>query len=91
MDLGPMVIKLGHDVRDGKFAAGTEWKPSVKDMWHWAAGKDASGKAIDHNAKIIPDDVWTAYLKVWEDVASGKIKASDLIKDQATPAATEAK
>jgi basic membrane protein A len=90
MDLGPMVIKLAHDVRDGKFAAGTEWKASVKEMWHWAAGKDASGNDRDHNPAIIPDEVWTEYLKVWEDIASGKIKAADLIKEEATPEATPA-
>jgi basic membrane protein A and related proteins len=70
MDLGPMVIKLAHDVRDGKFAGGTEWKPSVNEMWHWQAG------ASDHNSKIIPDATWQSFMKIWDDLAAHKIQYS---------------
>ena len=70
MDLGPMVIKLAHDVRDGKFSGGTEWKPSVKEMWHWQAGSS------DHNSQIIPDETWQNFMKIWEDLAAGKIQYS---------------
>jgi basic membrane protein A and related proteins len=70
MDLGPMVIKLAHDVRDGKFSGGTEWKPSVKEMWHWQAGDS------DHNPQIIPDETWQNFMKIWEDLAAGKIQYS---------------
>lgn len=68
MDLSAMVQTLGHDVRDGAFAAGTEWKPTVAEMWHWAAGDS------DHNSEIIPDDVWEQYLVIWNDLAAGKIE-----------------
>ena len=67
MDLGPMVIKLAHDVRDGNFTGGIEWKPSVKEMWHWQAGSS------DHNPQIIPDDTWQSFTKIWEDLAAKKI------------------
>lgn len=74
MDLGNMVRKLAHDVRDGKFASGTEWKPSVKQMWHWQAG------IADHNSKVIPDDVWAKFMKVWDEVDAGKIDVRAALK-----------
>ncbi len=74
MDLGNMVLKLAHDVRDGTFASGTEWKASVKEMWHWQAG-DA-----DHNFKVISDDVWAAFTKVWDDIDAGNIDVRAALK-----------
>lgn len=82
MDLGPMVQKLAYDVRDGKFAAGTEWKPTVKEMWHWSAGDS------DHNAKVIPDEVWQSYLKTWDDIAAGEIDVEAALTEGA-PAEAE--
>jgi basic membrane protein A len=70
MDLANMVVKVGHDARDGKFAGGTEWKPSVDQMWHWTY----NGGKSDHNPAVIPDDVWSQYLKIWKDLSAGKIK-----------------
>ena len=67
MDLNAMVQKLGHDVSEGSFAAGQEWRPTVSEMWHWSAG-DA-----DHNSDIIPDDVWESYLEIWNDLDAGNI------------------
>lgn len=73
MDLGKMVIQLGHDVRDGKFAGGTEWKPSVKEMWHWQSGEK------DHNSSVVTDDTWTKFTQIWNDIDSHKIDVNSLI------------
>ncbi|MFO1349621.1 MAG: BMP family ABC transporter substrate-binding protein, partial [Gammaproteobacteria bacterium] len=70
MDLSNMVVKLGHDIRDGKFAGGTEWQPKVNEMWHWSW----NGGKGDHNPEIIPDDVWQQFMAIWNDLAAGKIK-----------------
>jgi basic membrane protein A len=69
MDLANMVQKLGHDVRDGAFAAGTEWQPSVDQMWHWSFNDGES----DHNPAVIPDELWQNYLAIWNDLAAGNI------------------
>ncbi|MFW5940509.1 MAG: BMP family protein [Chloroflexota bacterium] len=68
MDLGPMIVKLGNDVRNGDFAGGNEWQPSVDEMWHWAAGEHG-----DHNPNVIPDDVWDEYMEIWNDLSAGNI------------------
>lgn len=70
MDVSNMVVKLGHDVRDGKFGAGTEWQPTVDQMWHWSW----DGGKSTHNPAIIPDDAWTKFESVWNDLVAGKIK-----------------
>lgn len=75
MDLGNMVIKLAHDVRDGKFAGGTEWKPSVKEMWHWQAGES------DHNASVISDDVWAQFMQIWNDIDTHKIDVNSKLAE----------
>jgi basic membrane protein A len=69
MDLANMVQKLGHDVRDGTFAAGTEWRPSVAEMWHWSWNEGEG----DHNPQIIPDETWQQYQTIWNDLAAGNI------------------
>ena len=69
MDLSNMVQKLGHDVRDGAFAAGTEWQPTVEEMWHWSY----DGGQSDHNPDVISDAVWQEYGQTWDDLAAGKI------------------
>lgn len=68
MDLGPMVVTLGHDVRDGDFAAGTEWQPSVDEMWHWAAGEHGA-----YNPDVVSEDVWNEYMEIWDALAAGEI------------------
>ncbi len=75
MDLGPMVVKLGHDVRDGKFVGGTEWKPSVAEMWHWQAGE------AEYNDKVISAELWQAFLQVWDDLAEGKIDVGAALQE----------
>jgi hypothetical protein len=71
-----MVVKLGHDVRDGTFAAGTEWKPAVSEMWHWSYNDGAS----DHNPAVVSNETWAAFLKVWEDINAGNIDVEALLQ-----------
>jgi basic membrane protein A len=68
MDVSNMVVKLGADVRDGTFAGGTEWKPTVDQMWHWTYGGTS-----DHNADLVPDETWAKFQQVWDDLVAGKI------------------
>jgi basic membrane protein A len=76
MDLSNMVQKLGHDVRDGTFAAGTEWKPTVEEMWHWSY----DGGQTDHNPEVIPDTVWQEYGQIWDDLAAGNIDVDAVLQ-----------
>jgi basic membrane protein A len=76
MDLGNMVIKLGHDVRDGNFQGGTEWRPTVSEMWHWSY----NGGESDHNPDVISDEVWTQFQQVWNDLNEGKIDVDALLQ-----------
>ena len=69
MDLANMVVKLGHDVRDGTFAGGEEWQPAVDEMWHWSY----DGGASDHNSKLVSDETWAKFQQIWKDLAAGKI------------------
>ena len=48
---------------------GTEWKPTVKEMWHWSY----NGGQTDHNPEVISDAVWQAYGQIWDDLAAHKI------------------
>jgi basic membrane protein A and related proteins len=68
MDLAAMVVKLANDVRDGSYRGGIEWQPTVKEMWHWQAGGGS------YNSDIIPNDVWTQFMQIWEDLAAKRIQ-----------------
>lgn len=70
MDVSNMVVKLGHDVRDGKFAAGTEWQPKVNEMWHWTF----DGGKSEFNSALLTADQWAQFMKVWNDLVAGNIK-----------------
>ena len=83
MDLGPMVVTLGHEVRDGEFAGGTEWQPSVSVMWHWAAGEDENGDARAYNPALIPDSLWEEFMTTWEAIDAGDINATELLAENA--------
>lgn len=67
MDLGPMVIKLANDVKDGNFSGGYEWQPTVQEMWHWQAGDQA------YNQDVISEGTWEDFQVVWDDLAAGEV------------------
>ena len=67
IELGKMVAYLGEALRDGTFPGGTEWAPEMAFMWAPVAG-DA-----DHNASVVPGDVWSSFLETYAEVNSGAI------------------
>ena len=67
MDLGPMVIKLANDVKEGNFSGGYEWKPTVQEMWHWQAGSET------YNDDVISESMWEEFQQIWDDLAAGEI------------------
>ena len=75
MNLSHMVVAAATSVADGKFAGGTEWKPTVTEMWLLKAGDMG-----DHNPKLISAENWSAFQKVWADLGARKIPVADLIK-----------
>lgn len=75
MDLGQMVQTKATEVRDGTFAGGTEWRPSVAEMWHWAAG---DGK--EFNEAVISAETWAQFAPIWTDLAEGKIDVSSFLE-----------
>jgi basic membrane protein A and related proteins len=68
MNLEGVVRAVSHAVADGSFAGGTEWRPSVDWIWLLKAG--AHG---DHNPRLVSDEAWAQFRKVWSDVAAGRI------------------
>ena len=75
MDLAQMVQTKAHEVRDGAFAGGIEWKPSVNEMWHWAAG---DGNA--YNRAVISEEIWAAFSPIWDELSSGALDISSLLQ-----------
>ena len=75
MNLSHMVVSAATSVADGKFAGGTEWKPTVTEMWLLKAGHNG-----DHNPKLISAENWSAFEKIWADLGAHKITVADLIK-----------
>jgi basic membrane protein A len=75
MNLSHMVVAAATSVADGKFAGGTEWKPTVTEMWLLKAGDTG-----DHNPKLISAENWDAFEKIWADLGARKLSAVDLIK-----------
>jgi basic membrane protein A len=75
MNLSHMVVAAATSVADGKFAGGTEWKPTVTEMWLLKAGDMG-----DHNPKLISAENWDAFEKIWADLGARKLSAADLIK-----------
>jgi basic membrane protein A len=74
MNLGGMVITMAQDVAAGTFAGGTEWRPPVDRMWLQKCGKNGS-----YNPRLVPSEAWSAFQKVWSDVAAGKIDIDSLV------------
>lgn len=70
MNLRWMVNELGHGLAQGKFAGGTEWSPTVKQLWVPTYGQ---GEPLsDFNPKLVSDEAKTKFAAVFEDIAAGK-------------------
>lgn len=74
LNLGGMVITIAQEVAAGTFAGGTDWRPPVNQMWLLKCGKNG-----EYNPRLATEDEWSAFRKVWSDVASRKIDIEALI------------
>jgi len=74
MNLGGMVISVSQEVAAGTFAGGKEWRPPVNQMWLQKCGKNG-----DYNPHLISADQWSAFQKVWSDIAARKIDIDSLV------------
>jgi basic membrane protein A and related proteins len=74
MNLEGVVQAVSYAVANHTFAGGTEWKPVVDWMWLLKAG--AHG---DHNPLLASPQAWTAFRKVWSDLAANRIDIPALI------------
>ena len=75
MDLAQMVQTKAQEVRDGSFAGGIEWRPSVDEMWHWAAGEGNS-----YNSAVISEEIWGQFVPIWDELSSGSLDVSALLQ-----------
>ncbi len=73
MNLAGMVETVAHQVANGSFAGGREWKPTVSWMWLLKAG--AHG---EYNPRLVSPAAWASFQKVWSDVSAGKVDLSAL-------------
>src|SRR5690606_19303924 len=74
MNLRWMVNELGHSLAAGKFAGGTEWSPSVKQLWVPTYG--TGSETTEFNSSLVNDQVKEKFMAVFEDLAAGKIDLS---------------
>lgn len=72
MNLRWMVNELGHGLAAGKFAGGSEWSPTVKQLWIPTYGQ--SEPVSDFNPKLVSDDAKAKFMAVFEDIAAGKVE-----------------
>jgi basic membrane protein A len=74
MNLAGMVKTLGKEIKDGTFAGGKEWRPTVKELWYFSYGGDA-----DHNGALVSDETWGKFEMIVDDIASGAIDVRTLV------------
>ena len=74
MNLRGMVITVAQEVAAGTFAGGGEWQPAVNEMWLQKCGRSG-----EYNPHLVTPDEWTAFQKVWRDIASRKIDVESVI------------
>jgi basic membrane protein A len=74
LNLAGMVTGVAQMVSDGTFAGGAEWQPPVNQTWLPKCGKNG-----DFNPRLVTTDEWSAFEKVWADIASRKIDVEALV------------
>jgi len=74
INLSGMVTTVARGVRNGAFAGGTEWRPSVDQSWLLKAG--AHG---DHNPALVSAAAWQAFQKVWAELANRTITLQGIL------------
>jgi len=68
MNLNGMVVTVATEVANNTFAGGTEWDAPVDQMWLLKSGKNG-----DHNPRLVTDDQWKTFQKIWSDLAARRI------------------
>jgi len=74
MNLAGMVTGVAQMVADGTFGGGTEWKLPVNQMWLQKCGENG-----DYSPRLGSPDEWSAFEKIWADIASRKIDIEALV------------
>lgn len=75
MNLAGMVTTVAESVAGGSFEGGSEWRPTVDQIWVLEAGPGR-----DHNPEVISDEIWAQFMPIWNDVAARKIDVGALLK-----------
>ncbi len=75
MNLAGMVVTQAMAVAGGTFKGGTEWRPSVQEVWLLKSGRNG-----DHNPKVVSAEAWAAFQAVWNDLGARRIDAAALVK-----------
>ncbi len=75
MNLSGMVTTIAQNVASRTFAGGTEWRPSVNRMWLHRAGSNG-----EYNPRLVSAGQWSAFQKIWGDIASRRVDVEALVK-----------
>jgi basic membrane protein A and related proteins len=68
MNLNGMVVTVATEVTSNTFAGGSEWDAPVNRMWLLKSGKNG-----DHNPRLVTDEQWKTFQKIWSDLAARRI------------------
>jgi basic membrane protein A len=74
MRLDDMVVKMATAVQQHSFSGGTEWRPTVDEMWLLTAGSHGN-----YNPALVSTASWTTFQAVWRDLSTRKINVSSII------------
>ena len=75
MNLAGMVTTVAQQVAAGTFAGGAEWRPPVNQMWLQKCGekRGLQSRALSQRTQ------WSAFQKVWSDIAARKIDVEAMV------------
>jgi basic membrane protein A and related proteins len=74
MNLNGLVVTIALEVADHRFVGGSEWNPSVDQMWLLK-----SGSSGDHNPRLVTVEQWKQFQKIWGDLAARRINVDALV------------
>jgi basic membrane protein A len=71
MNLAGMVTTIAQSTANHTFAGGTEWRPTVDQMWLLRAGPNGQ-----YNPNLISTAAWSTFQTIWQSLAQNKINVS---------------
>lgn len=74
LNLRWMVNELGRTLAAGEFAGGTEWSPSVKDLWVPTYGEADASTAF--NSELVAAESQATFEAIFEDLEAGNVDLS---------------